>query len=259
MNPVFGPGYASVYDLLYQDKDYAGECDLLTRLFADFGVSPIGSVLDLGCGTGGHALPLARRGFRVTGVDAAPAMLDLARAKAATGAGPAAAIDFVHADIRTFQLGRLFDAAIMMFAVLGYQREDVDVLSTLSAVRGHLVPGGLFLFDCWHGPAVLALRPEDRVRTIGQTDGQIVRTARTDLDIDARLCRVNFTVTRTIGEQRLEDVQETHAMRFFFADELRTFLAAAGFRLEALRAFPDTARLPDETSWSVIAIARTID
>lgn len=75
MNPVFGPGYASVYDLLYQDKDYAGECDLLTRLFADFGASPIGSVLDLGCGTGGHAMPLARRGFRVTGVDAAPAML----------------------------------------------------------------------------------------------------------------------------------------------------------------------------------------
>lgn len=258
MNPVFGPGYASVYDALYRDKDYAGECDLLTRLFAQYGDGPVGSILDLGCGTGGHAITLAGRGLTVTGVDAAPAMLDIARGKVAALAGSGAPIDFVAGDIRMLRLNRLFDAAIMMFAVLGYQRTDGDVLSTLASVRRHLVPGGLFLFDFWYGPAVMNLRPEDRVRSIQQADGYIRRTTRTDIDTDARVCRVHFTVARTIGEQRLEDVQETHGMRFFFSDELQTFLTASGFRLETLRAFPDVTRPPDETTWNVIAIARAL-
>lgn len=258
MNTVFGPGYASVYDALYRDKDYAGECDLLTRLFAQYGDGPVGSVLDLGCGTGGHAIPLAGRGLTVTGVDAAPAMLDIARGKVAALAGSGAPIDFIAGDIRMLRLNRLFDAAIMMFAVLGYQRTDGDVLSTLASVRRHLVPGGLFLFDFWYGPAVMNLRPEDRVRSIQQADGYIRRTTRTDIDTDARICRVHFTVAHTIGEQRLEDVQETHGMRFFFSDELQTFLTASGFGLEALRAFPDITRDADETTWNVIAIARAL-
>lgn len=258
MNPVFGPGYASVYDALYRDKDYAGECDLLTRLFGAYGDGPVRSVLDLGCGTGGHAIPLARRGLAVTGVDAAPAMLDLARGKVAALAGSTMPIDFVADDIRTLRLNRVFDAAIMMFAVLGYQREDGDVLSTFASVRRHLAPGGLFLFDFWYGPAVMNLRPEDRVRSIQQADGHVRRTTRTDLDTDTRICRVHFTVARTVGERRLEDVQETHGMRFFFGDELQTFLTASGFQLEALQAFPDMTRPADETTWNVIAIARAL-
>lgn len=258
MNAIFGPGYASVYDALYRDKDYEGECDLLTRVFADYGDGPVGSVLDLGCGTGGHAIPLARRGLTVTGVDAAPAMLEIAQGKVAARTGSGAPIDFVAGDIRTLRLDRVFNAAIMMFAVLGYQREDGDVLSMLASVRRHLLPGGLFLFDFWYGPAVMNLRPEDRVRSIQHTDGHIRRTARTDIDTNARICRVHFTVAHTIGEQPLEDVQETHGMRFFFSDELQTFLTASGFRLEALRAFPDMTRTPDETTWNVIAIARAL-
>jgi hypothetical protein len=47
-------------------------------------------------------------------------------------------------------------------------------------------------------------------------------------------------------------------MRFFFSDELQTFLTASGFRLETLRAFPDMTRPPDETTWNVIAVARAV-
>jgi len=66
---VFDKLYAGTYDALYQDKDYEAECDFLQQVFARYAQAPIRAILDLGCGTGGHALPLARRGYALTGVD----------------------------------------------------------------------------------------------------------------------------------------------------------------------------------------------
>jgi hypothetical protein len=51
----------------------------------------------------------------------------------------------------------------MMFAVLGYQGENDDVLAALKTAHRHARPGGLFLFDVWYGPAVLHERPSQRV------------------------------------------------------------------------------------------------
>jgi len=76
---VFGQAYADQYDLLYHDKDYEAECDLLEEVFRRYGQEPIKSILDLGCGTGNHAILLARRGYRVTGVDLSADMLAHAR------------------------------------------------------------------------------------------------------------------------------------------------------------------------------------
>lgn len=267
MSGIFGTGYAAVYDALYGGKDYAGESDLIAHLFALHADGPVASVLDLGCGTGGHALPLAGRGLRVTGVDRSPAMLAHARAKSAEMAAEmtagmagatVAAPEFIEADVRTLRLGRVFDAAIMMFAVLGYQHDDDALLATLASVRRHLPPSGLFLFDVWYGPAVLAQRPGDRVRTISQTDERILRTTRPELDIRAQICRVDFHVLRLAGDRVVGEERETHTMRFFFDRELGLALAACGFRLEALRAFPDIGREPDETTWTVIGVARAL-
>jgi SAM-dependent methyltransferase len=257
---VFGAAYAAVYDALYGEKDYAGECAVIERLFASYAGAPVASVLDLGCGTGGHALPLAGRGLRVTGVDRSPAMLDRAREKAAARGAEAGetAPDFVEGDVRALRLDRVFDAAIMMFAVLGYQRGNDDLLAALASVRRHLRPSGLFLFDVWYGPAVLRQRPGERVRTITRGDERIVRTTRPDLDIRAQICRVHFHVLRIVGDRVAGEAREVHAVRFFFDRELELALAAAGFRLEALRAFPDVGREADETTWTVIGIARAI-
>lgn len=78
MSATFGSNYADIYDRMYAAKDYARECDLI--------VSAAGSsddlrILDMGCGTGGHALTLARLGHTVTGVDVSREMLRVATAK----------------------------------------------------------------------------------------------------------------------------------------------------------------------------------
>src|SRR2546421_4292571 len=74
--------FARYYDLIYHGLvNYEGDVDFLESVFRRFHIAPK-RVLDLGCGTGNHDLPLARRGYRVTGIDQSREMLALARKKA---------------------------------------------------------------------------------------------------------------------------------------------------------------------------------
>ena len=73
MAAVFGD-YAHYYNLLYADKDYAGETAFVLGLLRRDGRNPQ-TLLDLGCGTGRHALEMAKHGVAVTGVDLSPTML----------------------------------------------------------------------------------------------------------------------------------------------------------------------------------------
>ena len=67
----------------------------------------------------------------------------------------------------------------MMFTVLGYQLEDIDLMAALATVRRHLDPGGLFIFDVWNGPAVLAVRPGER--RVSVTEGSTALPAKRGL------------------------------------------------------------------------------
>lgn len=99
-------------------------------------------VLDLCCGTGRHSLPLARRGLRVTGLDATEAYLKRARA-ASDGRNPI----FLKSDMRRLTFQARFDAAINLWTSFGYFLDPADDLRTLKAVARALKPGGLFLID----------------------------------------------------------------------------------------------------------------
>lgn len=78
---VFKKEYANVYDYLYQDKDYEKECDFVEEIFKKRG-KRVKTILDLGCGTGGHAIVFAKHGYKVTGIDRSEEMLKTARRKA---------------------------------------------------------------------------------------------------------------------------------------------------------------------------------
>src|SRR5436190_6419443 len=130
--PPFGHTYAEMYDSLYASKDYERECDRLEQAFRLAG-RKVRQVLDLGCGTGNHAIPLARRGYSVYGVDRSPDMLQRARHKVSLAGG--GDVQFVLGDLRAVQLERCFDACVLMFAVLGYQTTNHDVMAALPNVR----------------------------------------------------------------------------------------------------------------------------
>jgi SAM-dependent methyltransferase len=251
---VFGSDYADSYDALYADKDYAAECDLLEAVFRRRGDAGVRRVLDLGCGTGRHSVELARRGYEVTGVDLSAGMLEKARRRAAAEPGPAR-VDFVLGNIADVRVERQFDAVICMFAVLGYQIEDEALRATLANVRRHLAPGGLFVFDVWHGPAVEAIGPTLRTKVVEAGAERIERRALGTLEAGRRVCTVRYDVIRRRPGVADSTFVETHRMRYFDEPELRAALGDAGLSLESLTAFPDVENPPTTETWNVLAVA----
>lgn len=254
MTTPFGAAYSGSYDAIYGEKDYAAECSLIEELLRTHARGPVSSILDLGCGTGNHAIPLTQRGYAVTGVDRSEAMLALARAKAErAGVTPI----FGTADVRHVQLGREFDAALMMFAVLGYQIANADLLATLRAVRAHLAEGSLFIFDVWHGPAVVRIGPSPRIKVIETGDETILRAADGTLNSAQQTCLVTYQLWRLRGSQLVDRSEESHVMRYFFLPELRLFLQVAGFELVDVRTL-EGAAAPTEDDWNMVCVARAI-
>jgi len=244
--------YARYYDTFYADKDYESECDFIERVFQRFASRPVHKVLDLGCGTGGHAIPLSRRGYVVTGVDRSPQMLQGAKAKAAWAEQP---LTLCEGDICQLDLGLAFDAVISMFAVISYQTTNADLAASFRTARRHLERGGLFLFDAWFGPAVLAQRPTDRIKVIEDHGETIIRLATSTLDILQHTVRVNYQVLRVRGDRLLDDVVESHPMRFLFPQEIAHYLAENGFRLAHWCPFMALDRSPTEHDWNIAVVA----
>lgn len=252
MNTVFGSAYAPAYDFVYDQKDYDGEVELLHRLFVEYAEGDVRSVLDLGCGTGSHLLRLASTGYEVVGVDRSSEMLAVAAKKARERN---LNVTLHQQDVRQFQLSNRFDAVIMMFAVLGYQTENSDILDTLRAARRHMRAGGLLVFDIWFGPAVLSQKPDERVRRIEGNNEYWIRTASGEIDLLRDVCHVDIRLTHyRVGHEPTE-VHERHTMRYFFVNELELLLNVAGFRLARVGAFPNFDSDPGFDTWSIMAVA----
>ncbi|MGH2747923.1 MAG: class I SAM-dependent DNA methyltransferase [Actinomycetota bacterium] len=255
MTRPFELAYAAAYDRIYEDKDYDGETDLLEEIFQRYGPGPVKRVLDLGCGTGNHALSLAARGYEVVGVDNAPGMLGSARAKA-NAAGVAAT--FFEGDIRKLDLDGTFDAVVLLFAVLGYQCTNEDVQSTLEGARRRMADGGLLAFDVWYGPAVLVQRPRQRIRVLENQGVTLIKASQGQLDVSSQICLVDMDVWELQEGRLANEAHERHRMRYFFPQELALFLRLGGFELLRLGAFPDIDRDPDEDTWNVMGVAQAV-
>lgn len=253
-NMPFQKEYAEAYDFLYQDKDYSSECDFIEEIFRKFASRKIRTILDLGCGTGNHAIPLACRGYQVTGVDLAEDMLQQARSKAHSL--PEEKITFLREDLRRFSIPQKFDAVLMMFAVLCYQTTNEDVLTALNSVSRHLNPGGLFICDVWYGPAVLKQRPEEKEKTIWAGKHKIIRNASGSLDTFRHLCEVRFHLRHFQDRQVIQEAEEKHIMRYFFPQELAFFMRQAALEQIHISDVRDLSRPPTEETWNVVVAAR---
>ncbi len=122
------------------------------------------TVLELACGTGRIAIPLAASGASVTGGDISETMLARARAVAAERG---VVIDFHALDMRAFDLGKRFDAVVVAANSLLHLHTQDDFTQCFSAIRSHLVPGGRLLFDVFMPSASMLSRPAGERQPVG--------------------------------------------------------------------------------------------
>ncbi len=138
--------YARKYDEENFVQGTAGECDFIEQ---ELGSDKTLNILDVGCGTGRHAIELARRGYRVTGIDLSEAQLRRAREKAAEAGVD---VDFQRQDARDLPFDEEFDAAIMMCEG-GFPLMETDEMNfaILQSVTKALLSPATFIFTTLNG------------------------------------------------------------------------------------------------------------
>jgi len=252
MTDTFGK-YAEYYDLLYQDKDYEGEAGFVDDQVKKFAPGAK-SILDLGCGTGNHDFLFGEQGYIVTGVDCSQVNIEKAHAKQLANKENGSNLSFIKDDIRTVRLDKKYDIVMSLFHVMSYQTSDDDLKAVLTTAKSHLKKGGLFVFDCWYGPAVLSERPALRVKNAENDEISVVRIAKPEMFPNENLVHVNYRVLIIDKKTRkISDLEETHCMRYLFKPEIDGMLHDTGFKLLHWGEWISNA-VPGSNSWSVFFI-----
>jgi len=129
-------------------EEYADYCKHVMQLMRQYAARPVRSLLNIGCGGGKNVCNLKAH-CAVTGLDLSPRMLELAHRL-----NPEC--EFVQGDMRSFSLGRTFDAILVDDAV-SYMASKTDLQACVQAAWQHLNPGG-----------VMVVTPDDTTETFVQ-------------------------------------------------------------------------------------------
>ncbi|MCU0502686.1 MAG: class I SAM-dependent methyltransferase [Anaerolineae bacterium] len=228
-------GFAGVYDAIY-----AGPAFLAAQLaFLDSAFSGIsGPLLDAGCGTGRHLVPLSKRGYRVVGVDISPAMLGVARASL-TEAGLDGAL--VRGDLRSLPFGPVFGGSLCLDSPLALILADDGLAAALTALHRSLCSNGVLVAEIFDYVGTLGAEPiAPWTSSVPALRGQIAIRESHRFDQAAGIWEMTqeFAVRRAA---RRESFAITHRLRMRSADAYAAALEAAGFRVEELLArYPGT-------------------
>ena len=140
-------GWAEYYDLIHQGLP--GEAEF----YVGNAMRQGGRTLELGCGTGRLAIPMAMSGVDVVGLDNSKAMLDCCREKLAEIGDTPGRLDLVQGDMRAFAFAGCFELAVIAYRTFMHLLTNEERRACLSAVHRHLAAGGVLMMNYWSPPA----------------------------------------------------------------------------------------------------------
>ena len=175
-----------------------------------------GELLDVPCGFGRHSIPLARAGYRVTGVDRS--LVLLAEAERRSGGG----VTLVNADYRELPFeDEAFDAAINLYTSLGYLGDEEDT-KVLAGIRRVLREGGRLVIEMMHRDRLVGMTSDRHWRLMGE--GRLLFEQST---FDPASGVAQTTQTLIDGDGRRDS--RTFSVRVYTATELLAMIERAGF------------------------------
>jgi SAM-dependent methyltransferase len=216
--------YAWAFDLLI-DRPVRKECAVIAAWLVERGVLPGSEILDAGCGTGGYALELARRGYVVDGIDLSPDLIEVAmRANGDVHQG----VSFAVGDMAHLAPSRY--AAILCRGVLNDIVDDPGRDAAFGAFAGALQSNGALILDVreW-APSVERKAREPLFRKRVSTErGELTFTSVTALDHENRQLLISERHELVLGgEEHVSDYN--FVMRCWERDELNILLARHHF------------------------------
>lgn len=243
--------YATYYDLLYRDKDYLNEVEILDDLLKEY-IGDNNNILEFGTGTGKHASLLSKRGYNLTGVELSNQMISLIK-------DPLIKNKTYQGDIRTFKIESKFNAILSLFHVISYMVENSDLDQVFQNANNHLNKEGIFIFDVWHLPAVLHHGVETRIKRVKENDIELLRLTEAKLNKEKNTCLVNFSIyLLDTLKKTYENIFESHNMRYFTPDEISNHGEKNGFKIVQTIGFP-SKKEPDRNTWGVLYVLKKIE
>jgi SAM-dependent methyltransferase len=225
MKDLYGT-WASVYDYFYPDR--ADEIDFWARQAEPFGQR----LLDLMCGTAEVSLGLARRGYRVLGLDRSPAMLAMAAQRLAAAADyPARNLSLVQGDVTGIPLaGGQIDFALVGGSGSFNHLTDDPAVATLHELSRALRPGGGLGLELLNPQLLAEIDPQ---RSFGPLrslppGADLRRTTHTRYDQERGWFHIHQVTQYQMGDE-LERSEERFALRVWGPEQVRELLIGAGF------------------------------
>jgi SAM-dependent methyltransferase len=243
-------------DPAYYTRTYKRRLDDV-RYYVDLAEQSGGPVLEYGCGNGRIALPIARAGLSLTGVDlSAPMLADLRDRLTREPAEVRRRVTVKQGDMRAVTLRRRFPLVLCTFNAFLHLYTRRDVERFLARVRSHLAPGGEFVFDInIPEPQELARDPARAYKTppfvypgaAGERGVHVRYSERFDYD---RVRQVLFVAMEFAPEDGADPWMTPLAHRQFYPAELEALLHYNGFEIltqhgdfDASPVDPDSATL----------------
>lgn len=212
-------------------------------------------ILDVCCGVGRHSIPLARKGFHVTGVDISKKYLDQAREQALRESLDN--IQFIESDARSIDFKGEYDLALNMFSSLGYFTDPKDDHKVIEGIYKSLKPGGLAVLEIYNSERLLAVLGE--FKKYDWLTSQWAEVKENGLTVlgdfmyleDEKAFQNKFVFLK--GDSRKEMITFN---RLFTKKDLTDMFESVGFQIKNVFGNMDGSRYKAKTSPNLVIIAQ---
>ncbi len=239
MPNLYTKPFADYYDIKAEGlfQNVGQELEFFKFIFDTCAGIPVTKILDVGCGTGRHSVPLVQAGYHVTGLDKSQNMLNKFKEKLELANLKA---DIVKKDMKKLDFSEEFQAIICMNSAFMYQLTDEDILQTLKAFHKALENSGVAIIDIMNFLSLIG-RYKENIVGKHTKDGITMDVAvkHSIEDVPAIWNHYEFGIID--DNSKITTYRELHKLRMVNYNEMRRFLFEAGF--SAVKCYGDfTAR-----------------
>jgi len=210
---------AQYYDLLYSQKDYAGEAIKLKKLVAKYKQSQGNELLDVACGTGHHIKHLKDQ-FQCIGIDISQAILNVAKRNVPNA-------KFLTADMTTINLGKTFDVITCLFSSIGYVKTVPKLRKTIHNFARHLKTGGIVIIEPWFTKATYHTGSAHMTTYDGEKV-KIARLAVSQLKGNLSIIDMHYLIAEQ--DKPVKRFVDRHELGLFETDQTLQILKEAGLK-----------------------------
>jgi SAM-dependent methyltransferase len=239
------------YDVLYTDKKYQDECDLIKQYTVE------GNLLDIGCGTMTHSLILSENFESVTGVDSSKSMIEVAMKKIKIS--DKKNLQAIHSEVEKLNYESEFNNVISMFNVVNHISSLKSLISFFESIHKSLITGGTFIFDCWNGVACTLDKPREySKKEIFDGYHTIISETISTTDLFESLCVMKTKVSIFDDISRIDEFTYDLEQKLWTPNILKELLMLSGFSEIKIIPFFDNTKEPKAFDYRLTFISKKL-